>query len=82
MKIFKRTLLTLTLITLLSTMVDRVHLPSDHLSFLVLAPYPTLFEFDHNGGESIEAWERKNPGVAHPWWLKGEYITLMEVTDG
>jgi hypothetical protein len=66
---------------LLATMIDRVHETDGHLSFLVLAPYPTFFEFDHSAGESIKAWQSKNPGKPLPWWIKGHYIVLIEVTD-
>lgn len=67
---------------LLITMLDVVFPPGDHVSFLVLAPYPTVFEFVHYGGESVSSWQRKNPKEKLPWWILGEYIVLMETTNG
>lgn len=74
--------LSVTLLLILFTMIDRVHEVGGHTKWLVLAPYPTLFEFDHSAGESIEAWQRRNPDKEFPWWLKGDYIVLVESTDG
>ncbi|MCC6897849.1 MAG: hypothetical protein IT377_02680 [Polyangiaceae bacterium] len=64
----------------LVSMVDVVHLEGDHVSFLVLAPHPTL-GFVHGGGEE-GAFRRAHPGVPPPWWLRGDYWVLCEVTDG
>lgn len=68
------------LLVLLLSMLDVVHVEGDHTSHLVLAPYPTL-GFEHGGGEE-GAWRRAYPGAPAPWWLRGRYWVLLEVTDG
>jgi len=64
----------------LVSMVDVVHVEGDHVSFLVLAPYPTP-GFVFGGGEE-GAWRRDHPCRTEPWWLCGGYVILAEVTDG
>ncbi|MBK9000130.1 MAG: hypothetical protein IPM35_30805 [Myxococcales bacterium] len=68
------------LFVLLLSMLDVVHVEGDHVSHLVLAPYPTL-GFEHGGGEE-GAWRRAHPGAPAPWWLSGRYRVILEVTDG
>lgn len=68
------------LFVLLLSMLDVVHVEGDHTSYLVLAPYPTL-GFEYGGGEE-GAWRRAHPGAPAPWWLRGRYRVLLEVTDG
>jgi len=65
-------------VTLLASMIDCVHPEGDHVSYLVLAPHPTL-GFRHTGGEE-GSWRRAHPGEKEPWWLVGHYFILMEVT--
>jgi hypothetical protein len=67
-------------LALLGSMVDVVHVEGDHVSFLVLAPCPTP-GFVYGGGEE-GAWRRAHPGEVEPWWLRGDYVILAEVTDG
>lgn len=64
---------------LLASMIDRVNPEGDHVSYLVIAPHPTL-GFVHSGGEE-GSWRRAHPGIEEPWWLVGRYIILIEVTD-
>ena len=69
----------LTLVPILTLfMVDIVHTAGDHTSYLVLAPYPTL-AFTHSGGEE-GAWEHAHPGEQEPWWLRGDYLVIREIT--
>lgn len=63
---------------LLVSMMDRVQLEGDHVSYLVLAPHPT-WRFACGGGEE-GAWRRAHPGLKEPWWLAGRYFILMELT--
>jgi hypothetical protein len=66
-------------VLLLASMIDRVNPEGDHVSYLVLAPHPTL-GFRYGGGES-GSWRQAHPGLKEPWWLTGRYIILLEVTD-
>ncbi len=66
-------------VALLVSMIDRVNPEGDHVSYLVMAPHPTL-GFVHCGGEE-GSWRHAHPGIEEPWWLMGRYIILMEVTD-
>ena len=66
-------------VVLLGFMIKRVHPEGDHVSYLVLAPYPTL-QFAYSGGEE-GSWKRAHPNMKEPWWLAGQYFILMEVTD-
>ena len=59
-------------------MVDVVHLEGDHVSYLVVAPFPTP-GFVYGGGEQ-GACQRNHPGQPAPWWLNGNYMMLSEVT--
>ena len=68
------------LLALLASMIDVVHLEGDHVSFLVLAPYPTP-GLVYGGGEE-GAWSRAHVGAPKPWWLTGHYWVIAEVTDG
>ena len=70
----------LALAIVVASMLDVVHREGDHVSYLVLAPHPTL-GFVHGGGEE-GAFRRAHPGAAPPWWLRGDYWVLCEVTDG
>ena len=60
-------------------MIDRVDPEGDHVSYLVLSPYPTL-RFRHSGGEE-GSWQRSHPGIDLPWWLARRYTILIELTD-
>ncbi|MBK7586210.1 MAG: hypothetical protein IPI67_39250 [Myxococcales bacterium] len=71
---------TLLFLVIVGSMLDVVHLEGDHTSYLVLAPYPTL-GLVHGGGEE-GAFRRAHPGLAEPWWSRGDYLTLFELTDG
>jgi len=66
-------------VAFLVSMIDRVNPEGDHVSYLVIAPHPTL-SFEHSGGEE-GAWRHAHPGIEAPWWLVGRYIILMEVAD-
>jgi hypothetical protein len=66
-------------VVLLGSMIDRVNPEGDHVSYLVLAPHPTL-DFEHFGGEE-GSWRRAHPNETEPWWLVGHYLILMEITD-
>lgn len=68
------------LFAFLASMIDVVHLEGDHTSYLVVAPHPTA-GFVHGGGEE-GAWRRAHPGAPEPWWLRGRYRVLLEITDG
>ena len=59
-------------------MIDVVHFEGGHVSYLVLASYPTL-SFECMGGVE-EQWERSHPGKAPPWSYRGYYLFLEEVT--
>ncbi len=64
---------------LLLMMIDEVHHEGDHVSHLVIAPYPTL-GFSHGGGEEGH-WTRFHPDEPEPWYMTGDYLVLWE-TDG
>jgi len=43
--------------------------------FLALKPHPTM-SIMYGGGEE-GAWQRENPQLPLPWWIKGDYRVLL-----
>ena len=65
---------------LFTSMIDTVHYEGDHVSHLVIAPYPTL-GFVYGGGEE-GSWQRNHPHESPPWWLCDDYVILLETSGG
>ena len=62
---------------IIGSMIDCVKPEGDHITYLVLAPHPTL-RFSYSGGEE-GSWKHTHPNMKEPWWVAGRYLALMEV---
>ena len=62
---------------IIGSMIDCVKPEGDHITYLVLAPHPTL-RFSYSGGEE-GSWRHTHPNMKEPWWVAGRYLALMEV---